>query len=63
MVSVDHHTLFGCMYVYVRVSNVSVCKQLPREPVAAGGETEVPVPCAVTCATYAYAYAWMHWAL
>lgn len=51
------------MYVYVRVSNVSVCKQLPREPVAAGGETEVPVPCAVTCATYAYAYAWMHCAL
>ena len=30
---------------------MSVCKQLPREPVAAGGETEVPVPCAVTRAT------------
>jgi len=28
-------TLIPCMYV--RVNNVSVCKQLPREPVQAGG--------------------------
>lgn len=28
-----------CVRVYVGVSNVSVCKQKPRDPVAAGGST------------------------